>query len=208
MANHDPPEHSPEKITVYEGLEAVRKRHEMYVGPTSALTDFVFDAMCLALTEAHCGTCSEISVRVDGTKFSVLDNGLGLSLEVGRFGRPFAEAAMTVLHACRDHKEHERLKHEFCGIGLAVVNALSKSASVMSSNGERSFKQTYIVGTPQGEFEQLPEPLPGGTVLAFEIDEAYLHDPRFDAARLRSRIEEADADFSRVQITIGQGGEG
>ena len=205
MANPDPPERSLQDITVYEGLEAVRKRHEMYVGPTPALTDFVFDAMCLALTEGHCGTCSEIAVRVDGTTFSVLDNGLGLSLEVGRFGRPFAEAAMTVLHACRDHKEHEKLKHEFCGIGLAVVNALSKTASVMSSNGERSFKQTYITGTPQGEFEQLPEAQPSGTVLAFEIDEAYLDDPIFDAARLRSRIEEADADFSRVKLTIGEG---
>lgn len=202
MANPDPPSPASD-ITIREGLEAVRKRPEMYVGPTPALTDFVFDAMCLALTEGHCGTCTEISVHVEGTKFTVVDNGIGLSLEVGRYGMPFAEAAMTVLEACRDHKEHERLKHEFCGIGLAVVNALSKSASVVSSDGDRSFQQAYVVGTPQGDFEQLPAARPRGTVLTFEIDEAYLDDTVFDAARLRSRIEEADADLSRVKIAIG-----
>ncbi len=206
MADEDPPSRSMRDVTLWEGLEAVRKRPEMYVGTTPGLIDFVFDAMCLALTEGHCGTCTEISVQVDGTKFTVLDNGVGLSLEVGPHGMPFAEAAMTVLGACRDHKEHERLKHEFCGIGLAVVNALSKSASVISSDGERSFRQAYLVGMPQGDFEKMPQALPRGTVLTFEIDEAYLDDKGFDAERLRSRIEDVDADLSPVKIAIEAAG--
>ena len=193
---------SQREIITSESLEAVRKRPGMYVGPSPDLTNFVFEAMCLALSEGHCGSCSSIAVRVDGAKFSVSDNGLGISLEVGSDGVSFAEAAMTILHACRDRGEHERVKRELCGAGLAAVNALSKSASVVSSNGERSFRQTYVQGVPQSDFAELTRPLQRGTVLTFEIDEAYLAHAVFDDAELRFRIDQAEINVGEVAISI------
>ena len=59
-------------------LEAVRRRPELYFQlDRNLLNQYVVGAMCLALAEVHCGSATQIRVAVDGSSFSVEDDGGG-----------------------------------------------------------------------------------------------------------------------------------
>lgn len=190
-------------IEVVSELEAIRRRPEMYVGEGGArLTDLVFEALCLSLTEAHCGTAHRIDINVTGLDIEIHNDGLGISLEPDRSGIPFAEAVMTTLYACRDHKEHERVKRELCDAGIVVVNALSQTASLSISHGATLHEQRYTCGQPDGPFVDTGRAAPSGTTLRFAIDEQFLQDRTFDQARLEKRLRSLEINLADVAITI------
>gem|GEM_PF-1290208 len=192
-----------DSIATISAVEAIRQRPEMYVGEGgAALTDLVFEALCLSLTEAHCGTASEIRVGVTGADIEITNDGAGLSLDTDQYGIPFAEAVMTTLYACRDHKEHEQLKHELCGVGIVVVNALSQNASVSISHGTGVHEQTYTRGEPDAPFATTSRSAPSGTRLRFTLDRRFLRDETFDQVGLQRRLAELEIDLEGVAITF------
>ena len=202
MAEEPKPRQSAREL-MRQGLLAVRKRPEMYIGKHGSLNDLVFEAMCLSLAEAHCGSCSTITLRVDGSCFSIEDDGMGVSLVPDKWGRPFAQRAMTELLVCRDHDEHLRLKTDLCVMGLAAVNALSNTSSLVTSDGARSYTQTYTQGMPNEDFKQDQETRPRGTTLTFEADTSFLETSTFDEASLRKRINDLEvADLSGLTLNI------
>jgi len=193
----------PDAVEVVASLEAVRQRPHMYVGSARAdVTDLVFEVMCLAIAEAACGSCRTINVRTDDLVISVVDDGLGLSMEVDQSGLPFAQRAMTMLGVCRDHKEHERLKHEICGVGLAVVNAFSRSASVTTFHDGQRVQQTYTDGIAEGPFVATGASGPTGTTLEFVLNPAFVGERELNAATLRSMVGALSVDLTDLTLSI------
>ena len=193
-----------DEIEPISAVVSIRQRHELYVGPGGAqLSDLVFEAMCLSLTEAHCGTVSTISVNVNGLDIEVTDDGLGLSLQPDRNGLPFAEAVMTTLYACRDHKQHERLKREVCRFGIVVVNALSSTASLGISHGAARQEQHYTCGQANGPFTKTGTSSPRGTTLRFSLEPRFLLDDSFDPHALRTRIGQLSMKLEGLTLHIG-----
>lgn len=191
------------EIVLRPAVEAIRLRPHMYVGEGGAdVHHLVLEAMCLALTEGHCGSCTSLSVHVDGVNLQVSDNGLGISLEPDKAGVPFAQRAMTVAGACRDHKEHQRLKHQLCAVGLVVVNALSSTASVVSSDGQRAWRQSYTHGVPEGPFTEVEGVMPAGTTLQFQFEADFLGSSEFDPATLRARVDALETDLTDLDLRI------
>src|SRR3989344_6478464 len=77
--------YTAEKITVLEGLEAVRKRPAMYIGSTSktGLHHLVYEVLDNSVDEAMGGYCDTIDIAInkDGS-VTVTDNGRGIPVDV------------------------------------------------------------------------------------------------------------------------------
>src|SRR4051812_21869644 len=116
-------------IEILPGIEAVRRRPALFVGdPRSpgVLECVVVESLCLAADQLALGTASRATLTIAAADLTVRDDGTGLSVEILRHGRRFAEVVVSELHACRLTKVTEDVGVRFCSSGIAVTNALCR----------------------------------------------------------------------------------
>ncbi|MFB6154735.1 MAG: DNA topoisomerase (ATP-hydrolyzing) subunit B [Haloferacaceae archaeon] len=204
-------EYGAGQIQVLEGLQAVRKRPAMYIGSTDArgLHHLVYEVVDNAIDEALAGYCDHIEVTVhDDGSVSVVDNGRGIPVDTHeQYDRPAVEVIMTVLHAGGkfDSKSYQ-VSGGLHGVGVSVVNALSKRLEVTVKRDGAVWKHAFDHGEPvEGAFERVRDMREGeetGTVIRFWPDVDIFETTDFAFSTLSNRLRELAFLNSGVRITL------
>ncbi|MEZ6121471.1 MAG: hypothetical protein R3C28_33620 [Pirellulaceae bacterium] len=152
------PEYSPDDIEVIDGLNAVRRRPAMFVGPLddpAAINTLLTESLCIALDNAitGCATAITITMHDDGSA-TVRDDGPGFDVEISHNGMTTIEILLTQLHACRKAKQ-TLVNETLCGIGIFATNALSKSLVVETVQHGWLWRQDYSCGKATGPIRKI-----------------------------------------------------
>jgi len=178
-------------IEVLEGLEPVRRRPGMYIGGTDerALHHLAAEVLDNSMDEAVAGHANRIEVTLeDGNRLTIADNGRGMPVdEHPKFpGKSSLEVIMTMLHSGGKFSgKAYATSGGLHGVGVSVVNALSKHVRVEVARNRELYAQEFSQGHPTGPLRHLgTTPNRRGTTVSFTPDPEIFEDRQFKAARL------------------------
>ena len=175
-------------IEVLTGLEPVRKRPGMYTN-TDRPNHLIQEVVDNSVDEAIAGHCKKIDVTLykDGS-VEVADNGRGMPIDIHpEEGVPGVEVIMTRLHAGgKFSNKNYRFSGGLHGVGISVVNALSKNVEVWVKRGGVEYNMSFANGVKTADLENVGSvgQRNTGTTIRFWPDERFFDSPRVHAARL------------------------
>jgi DNA gyrase subunit B len=203
----DSRKYDADKIKVLGGIEAVRKRPAMYIGSTSSdgLHHLVYEVVDNSIDEALAGYCDRIKVIVHSdNRVTVEDNGRGIPVDEHKTEKkPAAEVVMTMLHAGgKFDKEAYKVSGGLHGVGVSVVNALSKNLVMEIFRDGKIYHQEYSRGKPLSKLEVAGETQEKGTKITFLADDEIFSDIEFKFDVLSKRLRELSFLNRGVMISI------
>ena len=200
------------QIQVLEGLEAVRKRPGMYIGGTGldGLHHLTYEIVDNAIDEALAGYCNEINVILGSDKngefVAVQDNGRGIPIEKHhQKGIPTVRVVMEILHAGgKFGGGGYKISGGLHGVGISVVNALSKQVEVYVVRDKKKYGVMYENGGHfiRDYFKPTPKGNISGTYVKFYPDEEIFGDLKMDFERLKRRFRQTAFLTPQVKITL------
>ena len=183
------------QIQVLEGLEPVRKRPGMYIGSTDSrgLHHLVYEVVDNSIDEAMAGECDRIEITLmPDNGVMVVDNGRGIPTGLHpTAGISTLEVVHTKLHAGgKFGGDGYKVSGGLHGVGVSVVNALSKKLIVSVRRGGKIYRQTYEKGIPVTDITEAGTADQTGTETVFYPDETIFDEVKFSFDTLKSRLRE------------------
>src|ERR1700682_3391578 len=176
-------------IEVLTGLEPVRKRPGMYT-TTERPNHMAQEVIDNSADEAIAGHCSEITVTLheDGS-LSVVDDGRGMPVHKhAKEGVSGVEVILTRLHAGAKFSDKSyRFSGGLHGVGVSVVNALSKKREVRVRRDGNEYFMWFADGKKKSELKIVGQvgKRNTGTTLRFWADETFFDASKFNVPRLK-----------------------
>jgi DNA gyrase subunit B len=194
-------------ITVLEGLDAVRKRPGMYIGSTGerGLHHLVYEVVDNSVDEALAGYCDEINITLmeDGS-LRCFDNGRGIPVDMHPVEKkPALEVVLTVLHAGGKFGDGGySVSGGLHGVGISVVNALSKDLSVEVERDGFFWNQEYKLGVPTAPVKKGATSEKTGTTVRFWPSEEIFETTDFSFEILSTRFREMAFLNKGLRLTL------
>ncbi len=176
-------------IEVLTGLEPVRKRPGMYTD-TSRPNHLAQEVVDNAVDEAIAGyaKCIDVQLFKDGS-LQVEDDGRGMPVDAHpQLKIPGVEVILTRLHAGGKFSDKNyQYSGGLHGVGVSVVNALSKHLEVWVKRGGVEYNLACADGATVSPLEETGRVGKNntGTTLRFWPDPKYFDSPKFSVPRLK-----------------------
>ncbi len=188
-------QYNADNIKVLKGLEAVRKRPGMYIGDTNinGLHHLIYEVVDNSIDEAMAGHCNTISITLTKEGSAVIsDNGRGIPVDMHPTENlPAATVVLTVLHAGgKFDKDSYKVSGGLHGVGVSVVNALSKKLLMTIHKNGNIYSQEFSQGIPQNELTIIGSSKKNGTTIEFIPDDEIFEVTLFDRETLAHRFKE------------------
>ncbi len=183
------------QIKVLEGLEGIRKRPSMYIGSTGkeGLHHLIYEVVDNSVDEALAGYCKKITVTLnkDGS-VTVGDDGRGIPVDIHpAYKVPAVEIALTKLHAGgKFDKKSYLISGGLHGVGISVVNALSKKMIVEIKRDGSIYSQEYSRGNVRTKLKTIGKSNDSGTKVTFWADDEIFSALNYDYKILETRFRE------------------
>jgi DNA gyrase subunit B len=189
------PEYGASSISVLKGLEGVRKRPAMYIGSTDVrgLHHLVWEVVDNAVDEHLAGQARTITVRILGDGgCEVTDDGRGIPVDLHPTeGLPAVELALTTLHAGgKFDQQSYAVSGGLHGVGVSVVNALSRRTEVEVVRGGKRHAIAFERGPKVGDLEVVGKAKGAGTTVRFWPDEEVFETTELRFETITDRLRE------------------
>jgi topoisomerase-4 subunit B len=179
-------------IEVLSGLEPVRRRPGMYTDTTRP-NHLAHEVVDNSVDEALAGHCKKIEVTLheDGS-VEVSDDGRGMPVDIHPKEKiPGVELILTRLHAGgKFNNENYQFSGGLHGVGVSVVNALSKNLEVWIRRGGKEYNMSFAGGNKRGKLEVVGTvgKQNTGTTIRFWPDPQYFDSPKVSVSRLKHAL--------------------
>lgn len=203
----DQNEYGAGEIKILEGLEAVRKRPGMYIGSTSVsgLHHLVWEIVDNSVDEAMAGFCTTIEVTVHpDNSITVVDNGRGIPVAEHPVKKiPTLEVVMTILHAGgKFDNAAYKVSGGLHGVGVSVVNALSKKMNVRVRRDGKIYEMEFSRGKTTQKMREIGTCDTTGTTTTFWPDEEIFETTVYNYDTLRDRLQETAFLNKNLKIVL------
>ena len=193
-------------IEVLSGLEPVRRRPGMYTDTTRP-NHLAHEVIDNSVDEALAGHCHKIDVTVyaDGS-LEVVDDGRGMPVDKHPKEKiPGVELILTRLHAGgKFSNENYQFSGGLHGVGVSVVNALSKNLEVWIRRDAKEYNLSFSGGKKRGKLEVVGKvgKANTGTTIRFWPDPKYFDSAKFSLGRLRHTMRAKAVLCPGLTITL------
>lgn len=188
-------QYTGQNIKVLKGLEAVRKRPGMYIGDTNinGLHHMVYEVVDNSIDEAMAGYCDRIKITLTSEGSVIIeDNGRGIPVDMHPTEHiPTATVVLTILHAGgKFDNDTYKVSGGLHGVGVSVVNALSKHLIMTIKKNGKIYRQEFQKGIPTSDLEVIGETNERGTTIEFFPDGEIMEVLDFNNETLITRFKE------------------
>jgi DNA gyrase subunit B len=175
VSKKDSNSYDSKDIKILEGLEAVRKRPAMYIGSTgpNGLHHLIWEVVDNSVDEAMAGRCSKITVALEKNgSVTVEDDGSGIPVKPHPKTKISAlTTVLTTLHAGGKFESGAyTVSGGLHGVGISVVNALSKFVKVEVQRDGHIWNQDFDLGKPKTKIKRGKVSKKTGTKVNFLAD--------------------------------------
>ena len=198
--------YNAESIEVLTGLDPVRKRPGMYTD-TSRPNHLAQEVIDNSVDEALGGYCNQIDVVLHkDNSLTCTDNGRGMPVDIHpEQGKPGVEVILCTLHAGgKFSNQNYQFSGGLHGVGVSVVNALSKILEVTIRRDGQIYRMGFANGDKASDLELIGTcgKRETGTGVRFLPDPKYFEAPKFSATRLRHVLRAKAVLCPKLRVTF------
>ena len=201
MSNYD-----ASSIEVLTGLDPVKKRPGMYTD-TENPNHLAQEVIDNSVDEAVSGYATQINVTLHkDNSLSVEDNGRGIPIDNHpKEGAPAVEVILTKLHAGgKFSNDSYQFAGGLHGVGISVVNALSKSIEVWIKRDAKHYYMKFKSSKKSKDLEEIATigKRNTGTLIKFVPDPQYFDTVKFSIKGLRHNLRSKAVLCPGLEVTF------